>query len=244
MNQDAGMNMDMGMQGANKKQNGMKYGMAALAVLALAGIGFGIYGMTQVKSAKQQISDMKIEIKNTDGTTTTLETDKIEVKEADKTVVIADTANVKSGPYIDDNYFVVPEWNVKFPLSDQLTGYGFSVSQNSIYSNGPDAYKVSLTAIRKDDMPTGQQQAQTVDDVFTCTMATISRQSREYIDSNYRKDNVYVTGKFIDYSDDYTFWIMTAKNCSVARDLNRLDIIDAATEIIVDDILSKPESIQ
>ncbi len=92
-NMNDGMMMDAA-AGAGKTGKGMMVGMIACAVLAVGGIGFGDYEMTQAHSAKQQISDLKVEIKNTDGSTTTLETDKIEVKEDTKTVTITDTAAI------------------------------------------------------------------------------------------------------------------------------------------------------
>lgn len=61
------------------------------AILALAGIGFGVYEMLQASSAKQQIADIKVEIKNDDGTTTTLENGEIEIKDDAKTVIITET---------------------------------------------------------------------------------------------------------------------------------------------------------
>ena len=76
----------------NKKENsGLKIATIICAVLAVAGLGFGVYEMLQANSAKQQIADLKIEIKNNDGTTTTLETDKIEIKNDTKTIIITDT---------------------------------------------------------------------------------------------------------------------------------------------------------
>ena len=92
-NQNTNMEMNMDTGVAKKQGKGMMFGMIACAVLAIGGIGFGIYEMSQVKTAKQQIADLKIEVKKDDGSTTTIETDQVEVKEADKTVIITDTAN-------------------------------------------------------------------------------------------------------------------------------------------------------
>ncbi|MBQ1528244.1 hypothetical protein IIZ77_01180 [Candidatus Saccharibacteria bacterium] len=92
MNQNTNMDMNMDTGAAKKQGKGMMFGMIACTILAIGGIGFGIYEMSQVKTAKQQIADLKIEVKKDDGSTTTIETDQIEVKEADKTVVITDSA--------------------------------------------------------------------------------------------------------------------------------------------------------
>ena len=153
------MDMNTGATGATKKQGkGMMIGMICCAVLAAGGIGFGIYEMSQVKTAKQQISDMKVEIKNTDGTTTTLETDKIEVKEADKTVVITDSAKTR-----ENDYFYFDEWGVKVKINSnakyKIQAYEYdSFAENpgstqgqysiwggmSIVENSDYAYKYNL----------------------------------------------------------------------------------------------------
>ncbi len=99
-----GMGMEMAgasMAAGKKEGKGMMMGMMACAVLAIAGIGFGVYELMQANSARQQIADLKVEIKNNDGTTTTLDTDKIEIKDDANTIVITDsnkeneTADVK-----------------------------------------------------------------------------------------------------------------------------------------------------
>ena len=113
MNQNTNMEMNMDTGAAKKQGKGMMFGMIACAILAVGGIGFGIYEMSQVKTAKQQIADLKIEVKKDDGSTTTIETDKIEVKEADKTVVITDSAKTR-----EDGYFYFDEWGIKVKLAD------------------------------------------------------------------------------------------------------------------------------
>ena len=89
-----GMGMEMAgasMAAGKKEGKGMMMGMMMCAVIAIAGIGFGVYEFMQANSARQQIADLKVEIKKDDGTTTTIETDKIEVKKDDKTIVISDS---------------------------------------------------------------------------------------------------------------------------------------------------------
>ncbi|MBQ1528046.1 hypothetical protein IIZ77_00155 [Candidatus Saccharibacteria bacterium] len=120
MNQNTNMEMNMDTGAAKKQGKGMMFGMIACAILAVAGISFGIYEMSQVKTAKQQIADLKIEVKKDDGSTTTIETDQIEVKEADKTVVITDSAKTR-----EDGYFYFDEWGIKVKLPEDfyITGY-------------------------------------------------------------------------------------------------------------------------
>ena len=112
MNQDAGMNMDMGMQGANKKQNGMKYGMAALAVLALAGIGFGVYGMTRKPEEKvtqnatadaevqAELTDLKQKYSVLQKYVNDLEASGTEVSEEVKDATIATSATTLKNPIL------------------------------------------------------------------------------------------------------------------------------------------------
>ncbi len=51
-----------------RKSKGMMIGMICCAILAVGGIGFGIYEMSQAKSAKQQMSDLKVEVKEDEQT--------------------------------------------------------------------------------------------------------------------------------------------------------------------------------
>ena len=135
--------------GADKKSSGMKYGMIVCAILAVAGIGFGVYEMLQANKAKQQISELKIEVKNTDGTTAIVETDKIEIKEDNKTIVIADSTTVSKR---ESGYLYLDEYGIKVKLPEDfvLTGYRFvsdvqdwgdaGVSKYNIYGGSRDAY--------------------------------------------------------------------------------------------------------
>ena len=74
---------------------------AVASVVAIAGIAFGIYGM--MKPAETANTDnLKVQIKNTDGTTTTLETDKIEtIKDNDTTIIISDSPSSYSTDRIE-----------------------------------------------------------------------------------------------------------------------------------------------
>ncbi len=76
-----------------KTKNPYKLATVIFAILALAGAGFGVYEYLQSNQAKQRFSDLKIEVKNTDGSTTIIETDKIKVKDDSETIVITDMTN-------------------------------------------------------------------------------------------------------------------------------------------------------
>ncbi len=71
------------------------------AILALAGIGFGVYGLMQ--NSNKNIDNLKIEIENSDGTKTELETDKISISNDNSTITIKDG---KVGDYTVYRYLV------------------------------------------------------------------------------------------------------------------------------------------
>ena len=50
------------MAAGKKEGKGMMFGMIACAILAIGGVGFGVYEMMQAGQSKQ-ISDLKVEIK-------------------------------------------------------------------------------------------------------------------------------------------------------------------------------------
>ena len=78
-----------------KKPKGMAIGMAICSVLALAGVGFGIYGMVSASNKSVNTADMKVQVKSEDGTITTLETEQIETKTEDgKTVTVVETPTI------------------------------------------------------------------------------------------------------------------------------------------------------
>ena len=73
------------------KSSKAPWAVAAVAsVVAIAGIAFGIYGMMKPTEAPAT-DNLKVQIKNTDGTTTTLETDKIEKTDKGTTVTVVDS---------------------------------------------------------------------------------------------------------------------------------------------------------
>lgn len=188
-----------------------------LAFLAILGVAFGVYGMLRGNEKNKEISDLKTKV-------SALETAKTE-EESQK------------GPFIKDGYFYVPYWGVKYKLSDELTGYGYSVDQENMFTR--TKYVVSLTAVRKTDVATGGQ-TQSIDDVFTCSMVKARRETREYADS---MRETMPTTTFVDFGTEYTFELTDETgfvgSCNVGSD----EANKAAAEIILKEILSKPESI-
>ena len=129
-----------------KSGNGLKIATAIACVVAACGIGFGVYGMIQSSQKDSQISDLKVQIKEGDGTITTIETPEVETTTNNgTTVTITDTTKVSGGPYIENGYFYVPEWGVKYKLSDDLANYAFSVTGDN------ESLAIGMSAISKGD---------------------------------------------------------------------------------------------
>ena len=75
-----------------KSGNGLKITTAIACVVAVCGVGFGVYGMMQSAQKDNQISDLKVQVKDPDGEVTTLETEKIETSDENgTTITIADS---------------------------------------------------------------------------------------------------------------------------------------------------------
>ena len=162
-------NMDSSKQSNGKE---LKIATAIASIVAICGIGFGIYGMIQSTQKDNQISDLKNQVKEEDGTITTIETPEIETTANDgTTVTITDTVKVSGGPYIENGYFYVPKWGAKFKLSDDLTNYGYAVDQNNQGDSYGD-YVVGLTAIAKSDYRENPQDSY-YNDIFSCSVVTI-----------------------------------------------------------------------
>ena len=98
------------------------------SIVAIAGIAFGIYGIMKPTEAPAT-DNLKVQIKNTDGTTTTLETDKIEKKEGSNVITIIDTpiSSKTSNPIItktleEDDYTAKYTMSKSFHMYDYDTG--------------------------------------------------------------------------------------------------------------------------
>lgn len=84
--------MDSGKQNDGK---GWKIATAIASVVAVCGIGFGIYGAVSSFQKDSQISDLKVQIRGDDGTITTIETPEIKTTTEDgTTVTITDSATI------------------------------------------------------------------------------------------------------------------------------------------------------
>ena len=95
-NTDTGVPVAPMAENKQKSGNGLKIATAIACVVAVCGIGFGVYGMMQSSQKDSQISDLKVQIKEDDGTITTIETPEIETTtDNGTTVTITDSLNTK-----------------------------------------------------------------------------------------------------------------------------------------------------
>ena len=108
--------------GGKKKSNGMLYGMILLAILAIGGIGFGVWAMmdkngqsetlnTQISVLKQQNNELQEKLNS--ATTTTIEID-------------TDAKAVNTAEYI-----YIGEWGLKIKIPEELSTIGYEFSEGS-----------------------------------------------------------------------------------------------------------------
>ena len=178
-NIDTGASMVPTVDNKQKGGNGLKIATAIACIVAVCGIGFGVYGMMQSSQKDSQISDLKVQIEKTDGTVTTIEAPEIETTTNDgTTVTITDTAIVSGGPYIENGYFYVPEWGLKFSIPSDLANYGYSVDYDEAHV-GYSQPSIGFTAMLKSDISNGAQAAY-YDNIETCAIVNVSKENSDW----------------------------------------------------------------
>ena len=186
-----------------KSQNKiLKVLVAVLAVVAVCGLGFGIFGMSQSQSKEKQISELKVQVEDANGTVTELETDKIETTQGDKTVTITDSSEVIiGGPYIREGYFYVPDWGWKVRIPDDLTSLGFAVDYDEAHV-GYDLPFIGFTAVLKSDIMQDAQ-VQYYDNILTCSMIEVNRTEKGHNNYTVMGDSKEI-GNYILRISDYS----------------------------------------
>lgn len=106
-----------------KSNKGLKIATAIACIMAVCGIGFGVYGMMQSAQKDSQISDLKVQINEDDGTTTTIETPKNETATNDGTAI---TINEDTKDYI-----YIGEWGAKIKIPENLKGISYIYNNHS-----------------------------------------------------------------------------------------------------------------
>lgn len=71
---------------------GLKITAIVTSILAICGVGFGVYGMIKNNTTTKSESDFKVEIVDEDGQKSTIESEKITVADDGKTITISDNA--------------------------------------------------------------------------------------------------------------------------------------------------------
>ena len=92
---------------APKKNTGLIAGMVLCALLGIGGLSFGIFSMISAQQKTPEIADLDIKYTTKEGESVKIDTDKIEISEDKKTIVIDEPAIKKSNPILTtSNYYV------------------------------------------------------------------------------------------------------------------------------------------
>lgn len=126
-----------------RQQQGQQqgHGRGALVALAVVGIlvgiggaGFGVYGMTQNKTAAP--ANLKVKIEKSDGSIVELETDKIKKAEDGSTITITDSATTTKYIYLDGHNL-----GIKVPEQQKLQSLSYEYLRSVTNDAGP-AYSI------------------------------------------------------------------------------------------------------
>lgn len=172
---------------ASKQKNGggLKAFAAIASIVALASIGFGVYGMIQANNASNK--DLKIEVKNSDGTTSTIDA---EVK--DGNVVVTEPVKTENA----DRYIYVSNWGLKIKLDDNMEFatylYSYNADQAFSYMYVSGAPKAGQVVPKYADF-----------DVCTRGLGAVSRVSVERYETE--KDDDYAREPFMT-RDGYAYF--------------------------------------
>ena len=134
MEQDTTTTMPVMDSGKQKTGKGWKFATVIASVVAVCGIGFGVYGMIQSSQKDNQISNLKIQIEDSDGKIATLETDEIKISDDSQTITIDDSIIKKQNPIIsatnsdEDEYIRVFTISNSFHIFDYNTGNSYSLN--------------------------------------------------------------------------------------------------------------------
>ncbi len=112
-----------------KNGRGLKIATAVMTVLAIGGVSFGVYGMMQ----KNNISEQKVQIRNSDGTVTEVEKLSVETKtENGSTVTVVDVPSAKKADL--DHYIYVAQWGIKIKFPEDLKTISYRYNEDNGYT--------------------------------------------------------------------------------------------------------------
>lgn len=152
---------------SQKNHNKLLLMVVVLVFLLCAATSWGIWGLLQGQEKDQEIGGLREQLANIDYREDELnDSEEVCRDESIKEII-------EGGPYIDNGYFYVPEWKVKFKLSDELTDYGFAVMQDSL-SSSFGKYNIGMSAVQNASL-TPHPQARYYDDIMTCAIVNVGR---------------------------------------------------------------------
>ena len=123
--------------GSEKKGKGLKIVTGIMAIVAICGVGFGIYGLTK----SQETENVKVQVKNNDGSLTTIDATEIEAKEGNTVVV----NSVSSKPENLERYIYVAQWGIKIFVPTSLSGFSYHFD----LKNGYETLKIAGASCEK-----------------------------------------------------------------------------------------------
>ena len=179
MEQDVTATMPVMDSGVQNNGKGWKIATVIASVVAVCGIGFGIYGIVQGSQKDSQIANLKVQIEQKDEALAAIETPEIDItNNCETTAPIADASEVGSGPYIKNGVFYVPEWGLKFNIPSDLVNYGYSVDYDEAHV-GYTQPSIGFTAMLESDITDGAQAAY-YDNIETCAIVNVSKEDADW----------------------------------------------------------------
>ncbi len=120
-NADTGIPVAPMAENKQKSGNGLKIATAIACVVAVCGIGFGIYGIMQSSQKDSQISDLRVQVDNLNGRIAALGDKEIE-NANENDVVIGVIDSTKENP---EDYIYVGEWGIKIKILNELSNISY-----------------------------------------------------------------------------------------------------------------------
>ena len=113
-----------------KSGNGLKITAVVASILAICGIGFGIYGIFASSQKDNQISDLKTQVEDSNDKIASLEAEKDNTAKSSETTAVASESAIKNEK--TEDYIYIGEWGVKIKVPESLIGkFGYNFSNNN-----------------------------------------------------------------------------------------------------------------
>lgn len=196
--------MDSGKQDNGK---GWKIATAIASVVAVCGIGFGVYGMLQSSQKDNQISDLKVQVEDSNGKITTLETEKIETTDGNgTTVTIADT-NVED--VNSEDYIYAGEWGFKIKKPENWRNLVQKYVYYNDYPQAVDTFEIMENeSVATSHAMISPSSGSCQDDEWTDCIEIVLKDGESAIDVRVPKANSGLV------SEEFRNWITNSDNYS------------------------------